>query len=86
MNERNHTLLQQGKDSLGGRCVACGTVNDLEFDHIDPVTKAGEVTTILYTRNLAEFWAEVAKCQLLCGDHHREKTRRDRQHRGIASS
>lgn len=24
---------------LGGKCVRCGSTNDLEFDHIDPETK-----------------------------------------------
>jgi 5-methylcytosine-specific restriction endonuclease McrA len=26
-------------EMLGGRCVRCGAVEDLEFDHIDPTTK-----------------------------------------------
>lgn len=58
--------------------MKCGVAEDLEFDHIDPATKLCEVSTLLYTRNLAEFWAEVKKCQLLCVDHHKEKTRQER--------
>jgi hypothetical protein len=61
---------------LGGKCVVCGTRENLEIDHIDPDSK---------TRNVKELWSyrweklleEVAKCQLLCTIHHREKTFRD---------
>lgn len=59
---------------LGGECAVCGSAEDLEIDHIDPTTK---------TMDLGHFWsvsearykAELAKCQLLCGPHHNDKTR-----------
>lgn len=56
-------------------CVQCGTTRGLEFDHIDPATKS-----IAISDAIAACWAwerlltELAKCQLLCHDHHREKT------------
>ena len=59
---------------LGGACVRCGTADDLDFDHIDATTCSFRVSG----RGLDKPWAvlleEVAKCQLLCGPHHWEKT------------
>ena len=59
----------QAREYLGGKCVGCGTTENLQFDHID--------------RNLKEFniahkldckWEtikeELDKCQLLCYDCH----------------
>lgn len=59
---------------LGGKCVACGTVSSLEFDHIDPDAKNGAITTML-NGNGAKLAAELCKCQLLCVDCHARKTR-----------
>lgn len=58
---------------LGGKCVKCGTAQQLEFDHIKPETKK---MTIARASSMNErfFWEEVAKCQLLCKRHHVEKT------------
>lgn len=61
------------KDLLGGVCVVCGTTERLEFDHIDPSTKLFDI---------AKGWAraekivleELEKCQLLCKQHHDEKS------------
>jgi len=59
---------------LGGKCVKCGSTERLEFDHIDRTTKkytiAGRVT--LNFDNLKE---ELNKCQLLCVDCHKIKTK-----------
>jgi 5-methylcytosine-specific restriction endonuclease McrA len=58
----------------GGVCSQCGSSEDLEFDHINPELKA---------RNIGAIWSyswenirdELAKCQLLCVDCHKAKTR-----------
>jgi hypothetical protein len=59
---------------LGGQCVRCGTTDQLEFDHVDRATKS-----YLITANLNRRWEvlvqELDKCQLLCHDCHRAKTR-----------
>jgi hypothetical protein len=69
--DRYHGLRKEGLEYLGGCCVICGRTDDLEFDHIDPATKIRPVSNIY---NSAAFWVEVNKCQLLCKEHHREKT------------
>lgn len=57
---------------LGGQCNICGSIDDLEFDHIDPSTK---VMTVARASSLSELrWnEEIAKCQLLCKICHRAK-------------
>lgn len=59
---------------LGGRCVDCGKIDDLEFDHVDPATKELEISKSMFRR-----WdlllAEVQKCVLRCAECH--KTRSD---------
>lgn len=44
----------------GGRCVKCGAIDDLHFDHIIPWSKGGSSTT-------------PGNVQLLCGRHNIEK-------------
>lgn len=60
--------------SLGGCCVVCGTTESLEFDHVDPETKIMSIGKAS-SRSEEFFWAEVNKCQLLCTEHHKEKTK-----------
>jgi hypothetical protein len=52
-------------------CVKCGSVEDLEVDHIDRNQK---VTHRVWSWTAARREAELAKCQVLCGSHHLEKT------------
>lgn len=58
---------------LGGVCVKCGTTENLEIDHVDPSTKLYEIRDVLWYRRDVRL-AELAKCQLLCEDHHSDKT------------
>ena len=57
---------------LGGSCIECGSLDNLEFDHIDPETK---ICSIAQASSFSEkrFWNEVDKCQLLCEDCHDKK-------------
>lgn len=66
--------MTEARERLGGRCVVCGTTERLEFDHIDPTTKVKPVTQMQHASK-AKFFAEVQKCQLLCWEHHVEKSR-----------
>lgn len=61
-------------DHLGGKCVTCGSVEDLEVDHIDRTTKCFDpCARARYAwRNILD---ELAKCQLLCRTCHWAKTR-----------
>tara|TARA_A100001234_G_C12489914_1_gene327275 strand:+ start:101 stop:526 length:426 start_codon:yes stop_codon:yes gene_type:complete len=66
-------------DYLGGKCVSCGTTENLEFDHIDPNTKRYNVSKVIpdtspETPLCQSVWEEVNKCQLLCKSCHRKKT------------
>lgn len=58
---------------LGGCCTVCGTTEDLQFDHIDRTTKVAAISN-LWTASEEKFQIELAKCQLLCIEHHKEKT------------
>lgn len=61
---------------LGGKCVRCGTTEKLQFDHIDPETKLFVISSGL-DKPREVLLAEVAKCQLLCQVHHREKSAKE---------
>ena len=62
-------------------CQKCG--NDkyylLEFHHLDPSTKDGDVSTLAKTKGKRAVWDEIAKCVVLCKNchsdfHHLERT------------
>ena len=64
-------------DKLGGQCVSCGTTDNLEFDHINPLDKSFTISGYLASTNACELekvLEEVNKCQLLCKQCHRKKT------------
>jgi hypothetical protein len=65
--------------ALGGHCAhpGCRLTEDLQFDHIDPKTKTMTIAK-MWTASEERFQAELAKCQLLCGPHHLEKTLAER--------
>lgn len=58
----------------GKACVRCGSTDRLELDHVDPTKK---VSHKIWTWSLERRDAELAKCQILCHEHHLEKTRLD---------
>ena len=63
-NNKRMSIPQDIQDSVwnrdGGKCVLCGSQENLEFDHIIPVSKGGATTY----RNL----------QLLCQNCNRSKS------------
>lgn len=74
MKNRYKKRRSEAIDKLGGKCVVCGTTQDLEFDHIEPHTK--EITIARASSFSESRWqAEIAKCQLLCHTCHVEKHR-----------
>ena len=58
---------------LGGKCVKCFSMENLEFDHIDPTEKTFSIGERL-THPLESIIEEANKCQLLCHKCHLEKT------------
>lgn len=72
---------QKALDFLGGKCVECGSTEDLHFDHIDPKTKVFTISRSL-NRRWEVLQVELEKCQLLCAPHHRDKTKRNVEHAG----
>ena len=83
---RNYYLTRKRKlfVLVGGadyHCVECDyRGDDLEFDHIDPGTKLFSIGSRIMQgwkeEKYQELLAELEKCQLLCPDHHLEKTRK----------
>ena len=62
------------KTRLGGKCVDCGTTQDLDFDHIDPKTKTIEISNAIANHKSEIADKELEKCQLLCRSCHIKKT------------
>ena len=59
-------LRENAINELGGECVKCGSKNNLEFNHIDPLNKKMEASG---KSNLQK--GEYKKCELLCKTCHR---------------
>ncbi len=75
MRQRRIDRKAKALEILGGQCIVCGTSENLEFDHIDPKTKLDAISSPRLLDGLRSiFFAEVAKCQLLCKLHHTEKS------------
>jgi hypothetical protein len=57
-------------------CIDCGEADPvvLEFDHRDPATKTDDVGRLIHTSTVAAVRAEIAKCDVRCGNCHRIRT------------
>lgn len=61
---------------LGGVCSHCGSTNGLQFDHKDPTSKQLEISrAIISAWSWERLSFELDKCQLLCYEHHLEKSK-----------
>ncbi len=67
---------------LGGKCIDCGSTENLEFDHNDPSTKEGWIHILLQCKEEI-LQKELAKCVLRCKDHHVQKTARESHARQV---
>jgi len=78
-NNRRKERRQKFIDLLGGKCVRCGSTENLQFDHTNPKKKLNRIPNLIDAPEdvLA---AEVDKCVLLCDKCHREKTREMGEH------
>ena len=62
---------------LGGSCIRCGynkCIDALEFHHRDPELKTAQIGRYLWVIHTPEALAEIAKCDLVCANCHRERT------------
>jgi len=66
-------------DLLGGVCAVCGTTEDLQFDHIDPALKTGNICSMFGNSSEETLAAELELCQLLCIADHTRKTKADQR-------
>jgi hypothetical protein len=57
--------------AANGPCVQCGSADQLEVDHID---RGEKLSHRIWSWTPARRDAELAKCQVLCAECHREKT------------
>lgn len=77
--KRYHQRMELAKNILGGHCIICNTVDNLEIDHINPDEKSFTISE-LWSVPIDRFYSELAKCQLLCKKHHKEKHSVKNQH------
>ena len=73
IGKRYHKRRKEAIEKLGGKCVKCGSVDNLQFDHIDRKSKTASIAKI-WTYKVERFWEEIAKCQLLCQTCHEDKS------------
>jgi hypothetical protein len=61
-------------ERLGGKCAICGAIDGLEIDHIDSKKKSFSIGRRLSGIAESKLEEEVKKCQLLCDEHHNDKS------------
>lgn len=77
--ERYRKIRKELVERLGGKCVVCGSTENLSFDHINPSSKEKTISKIwCYSKEKLE--EEITKCQLLCSRCHNNKTLAEKGH------
>ena len=64
-------MAKRREEYFKDKCCSCGSVDQLELDHIDPTRK---VSHRIWSWSNARREAELAKCQPLCSACHLKKT------------
>ena len=91
---RKHKYIEERKKWLEGvknkPCVDCGKIYPtwvMDFDHRDGQIKIGSISNLAIhnTSNFEKIKKEIAKCDLICANCHRERTYRRLQSRKFAS-
>lgn len=70
---RYYTLRNKAISYLGSKCNKCGSVDNLEIDHIEYLKKQVNLSRTINC-SVKRFWDEINKCQLLCKNCHIIKT------------
>ena len=73
---RNALRKKECIEILGGKCVGCGTTENLQFDHISPSEKSFSIGARLGL-SMKKLHEELKKCQLLCVECHLNKTKNE---------
>lgn len=73
MLRRYHERRAWAMELLGGRCVDCWAVKDLEFDHVDRELKEFDIAKV-WSYSKVKFEAEIAKCVIRCKECHKART------------
>lgn len=60
-------------EKLGGKCVICGSTNNLEFDHINSLIKKYNIGKVI--KSSSKINNEINNLQLLCHNCHLNKTK-----------
>lgn len=83
MNERSIIKAERKAKAinlLGDECIRCGSMENLQFDHINNDRRREEryrLISYLFECGWEKLLREVKKCQLLCRVCHSKKTRKD---------
>lgn len=70
MKQRYYDRRAKAIEMLGGKCVDCGTTEQLEFDHVDENKKLFVVTQKLVSGAWDKLTEEINKCVLRCQSCH----------------
>lgn len=76
--QRNRALLWELKKAPCGDCHESFPAECMDFDHRDPKTKLRDISRMV-DRPSEEILAEIAKCDLVCANCHRTRTKKRRQ-------
>ncbi|MEI6849498.1 MAG: hypothetical protein WCK29_00510 [archaeon] len=74
--KRRRKIRAMAIEKAGGKCIICGYnkyPEVLEFHHKDPSKKEFGIGQNGLTRSWARVQKEIAKCNLLCANCHREQ-------------
>ena len=64
-------------ETLGGKCVDCGTTENLEFDH--KVAGTGDIKICHILSSTQKLQEEIKKCELRCNQCHKARTIKQRE-------
>jgi hypothetical protein len=73
--ERNFKEICEYKESTP--CADCGKNYPyyvMDFDHRDPATKKFTIASKAKSTSRKQIWEEIAKCDVVCSNCHRERT------------